>query len=83
LPTCPAVITSQAAVAAIGLAAVFLPQLLRSVVPIGRYLPTSILEWALLTGAGQSPGFATPISWAVTILALVIFATRRMERMEL
>jgi ABC-type transport system involved in multi-copper enzyme maturation permease subunit len=76
-------VTSQAAVAAIGLAAVFLPQLLGSVVPIAPYLPTSILEWAVLAGAGQSPGFATPISWAVTILALVIFAAWRMERMEL
>jgi ABC-type transport system involved in multi-copper enzyme maturation permease subunit len=77
------VVTSQAAVAAIGLAAVFLPQLLGTVVPIGPYLPTSILEWALLTGAGQSPGFVTPVSWAVTILLLVGFAVQRMERMEL
>jgi hypothetical protein len=36
-----------------------------------------------LTGAGQSPGLATPISWALTILVLVVFATRRMERLEL
>jgi ABC-type transport system involved in multi-copper enzyme maturation permease subunit len=77
------VVTSQAAVAAIGLAAVFLPQLIGAVVPIGPYLPTSILEWMLLTGAGQSPGFVTPLSWAITILLLTVFATRRMERLEL
>ena len=39
------VVTSQAAVAAIGLAAVFLPQVLGAVVPVGPYLPTAILEW--------------------------------------
>jgi ABC-type transport system involved in multi-copper enzyme maturation permease subunit len=77
------VVTSQAAVAAIGLAAIFLPMVLAGVIPIGPYLPTSIMEWALLTGAGQSPGFVTPISWAVTVLVLVLFATNRMERMEL
>jgi ABC-type transport system involved in multi-copper enzyme maturation permease subunit len=77
------VISSQAAVAAIGLGAVFLPQLIGAAIPIGPYLPTSILEWTILTGAGQSPGFVTPISWAVTILLLALFATRRMERLEL
>jgi ABC-type transport system involved in multi-copper enzyme maturation permease subunit len=77
------VVTSQAAVAAIGLAAIFLPMVVSGIVPIGPYLPTSIMEWALLTGAGQSPGLVTPISWAVTVLVLVLFATRRMERMDL
>jgi ABC-type transport system involved in multi-copper enzyme maturation permease subunit len=77
------VVTSQAAVAAIGLAMIFLPMVLAGIVPIGPYLPTSIMEWALLTGAGQSPGFVTLISWALTVLVLVAFSANRMERMDL
>jgi ABC-type transport system involved in multi-copper enzyme maturation permease subunit len=77
------VITSQAAVAAIGLAAIFRPMVLAGIVPIGPYLPTSIMEWALLTGAGQSAGFVTPIVWAITVLVLVGLSFRQMERMEL
>ncbi len=77
------IVTSQAAVAAIGLAAVFLPQVLGAIVPIGPYLPTSILEWTLVTASGQSAELATPIVWAATVVFLVVFAARRMERMDL
>jgi hypothetical protein len=77
------IVTSQAAVAAIGLAAVFLPQVLGAIVPIGPYLPTSILEWTLVTASGQSAELATPIVWAATVVFLVAFAARRMERMDL
>jgi ABC-type transport system involved in multi-copper enzyme maturation permease subunit len=77
------IVTSQAAVAAIGLAAVFLPQVLGAIVPIGPYLPTSILEWTLVLASGQSAEVATPIVWAATVVFLVAFAARRMEHMDL
>ena len=54
-----------------------------AVVPIEAYLPTSILGWSLAVATGQAPGVATLVSWSVTLVALVAFALRRMERMEL
>ncbi|HET9497575.1 MAG TPA: ABC transporter permease subunit [Candidatus Limnocylindria bacterium] len=77
------VITSQAAVAAIGLAAVFLPAVVGAVIPVAPYLPTSILEWTLLTASGQEAGFATPISWAASVVLLVVFAAWRMGQLDL
>jgi ABC-type transport system involved in multi-copper enzyme maturation permease subunit len=76
------VVPSQAAVAAIGLGAMFFPQLLGVVVP-PQLMPTSILQWTLLTAAGEAAGFTTPIAWAVSVAALVGFAVWRMERLEL
>ena len=77
------VVTSQAAVAAIGLGVLFLPQLVGALLPIAEYLPTSILEWSLKVASGQPAGPATPVSWALTVAALVAFSLGRMERMEL
>lgn len=76
------VVPSQAAVAAIAIAVLFLPQLLGLVVP-AQLLPTSILDWTMQLAAGGSPGFATPVSWAITLVVLGLLATRRMERLEL
>lgn len=76
------IVPSQAAVAAIGLATMFLPQMLGLVVP-AAVLPTSILEWSILVGVGEPAPIATPIAWAVAVVALVAFAVRRMERLEL
>jgi ABC-type transport system involved in multi-copper enzyme maturation permease subunit len=73
--------TSQAAVAGITLAVSFLPQVLGLVVPL-ELLPTSILEWSLAS-SGQPGGFITPAVWAVSVMALVLLATRRLERLEL
>jgi ABC-type transport system involved in multi-copper enzyme maturation permease subunit len=77
------VVTSQAAVAAIGLSVLFLPQLIGALLPIAEYLPTSILEWSLKVASGQPAGFVTPLSWGLSVAALVAFSLRRMERMEL
>jgi ABC-2 type transport system permease protein len=76
------VFTSQAAVAGITLAVMFVPQVLGLVVPL-ELLPTSILEWSLVAASGQPAGVLTPVVWAATVTALVLFATRRLERMEL
>jgi ABC-type transport system involved in multi-copper enzyme maturation permease subunit len=77
------VVTSQAAVAAIAIGFIFLPQLIGVVVPGTELLPQSILQWSILTAAGESAGVVTLISWVATIAALVAFSTRRMERLEL
>jgi ABC-type transport system involved in multi-copper enzyme maturation permease subunit len=76
------VITSQAAVAAIAIGVMFLPQLLGLVMPI-EALPTSVLQWALFAAAGEPAGLVTPIGWATTMVVLVAVSLHRMERMEL
>lgn len=75
-------VASQAAVAAIGLGAMFLPQLLGLVIP-AAFLPTSILQWTVLVGVGEPAGVVTPISWAIAMAILVLVSLRRMERLEL
>ena len=74
--------TSQAAVAATAIGAMFMPQLLGLVVP-PQFLPTSILPWTMMVATGEPAGVATPIVWAGTIAILIAFSLRRMERMEL
>ena len=74
--------TSQAAVAGTTLAVMFLPQVLGLVIPL-ELLPTSILEWSLAAASGQPAGLLTPVVWAVAASALVLIATRRLERLEL
>ena len=78
------VISNQAAVAAIGFAVFFLPQILVSLLPvdISPFLPTSIMAWAIGLVVGADVGFVTPIAWAVSVVALAGFASWRMERME-
>ena len=76
------VVTSQAAVAAIAIGVMFLPQLLGLLVP-PQFLPTSILQWTLMVAVGEPAGIVTPIVWAITMAALVAFSLQRMERMEL
>lgn len=76
-------VTSQAAVAGIALGFMFLPQLIGLVLPSMELMPQSILMWSIATAVGQPAGFLTPLIWAITILALVAFSFRRMERMEL
>jgi ABC-type transport system involved in multi-copper enzyme maturation permease subunit len=76
------VVTSQAAVAAIAIGAMFAPQLLGLVVP-AEWLPTSILPWTLMMATGEAAGWTTPLVWALTIAMLVGFSLWRMEVMEL
>lgn len=77
------VVTSQAAVAGIAIGFIFLPQFLGLVVPNMELLPQSILQWSLMTAVGEPASIVTPIAWAVTVVALVAFSVRRMERLEL
>ena len=79
-----AVISNQAAVAAIGFAVFFLPQILVSLVPIDiePFLPTSIMGWAIGLAGGADVGLVTPIVWLMSVGALAAFASWRMERME-
>jgi ABC-type transport system involved in multi-copper enzyme maturation permease subunit len=78
------VVANQAAVAAIGFVVFFLPQLLASLLPvdISAVLPSSILNWAISPVIGAEMGIVTPIAWAVSVIALVGFATWRMDRLE-
>ena len=78
------VVSNQAAVAAIGFVVFFLPQLLAGLLPvdISPVLPSSILTWALSPVIGAEMGIVTPIAWAVSLIALVGFASWRMERLE-
>ena len=77
------IVSSQAAVAGIAIGFIFLPQFLGVIVPSTEFLPQSILQWSMLTAAGESAGIVTVVSWAVTVVALVAIAMRRMERLEL
>ena len=81
--TASTVVTSQAAVAAIAIGTMFLPQLLGLIVPSAEFLPTSILQWSILAGVEGGVGFITPVSWGIAVTALVVFSVRRMQRMEL
>ena len=76
-------INSQAGVAGVAFAILFLPQLIGGILPITEYLPTQILAWTIGTIMGQPAGWATPVSWLVTVAALATFSMWRMERMEL
>ncbi len=78
------VLSNQAAVAAIGFAVLFLPQIVVGVLPvdIGPFLPTSIMGWAVGLALGADTGFITPIAWAVSVVALAAFAWWRMDRLE-
>ena len=73
---------SQAAVAAIGIGVLALPGIVSSIVPIGDYLPTSILDWTIGVVSGQPVSWATPVAWVVSITLLLGVAARRVDRME-
>lgn len=79
-----AVVSNQAAVAAIGFGVFFLPQILVSLVPVdlAPFLPTSIMGWAIGLAGGADVGLVTPIVWLVSVGGLAAFASWRMERME-
>jgi ABC-type multidrug transport system permease subunit len=76
-------VTSQAAVAGITLAVLSVAPMLAAVLPDPLLMPTSILDWAVRLGVGAQAGFLSIVSWAVTLVALIAFSLRRMERMEL
>jgi ABC-type transport system involved in multi-copper enzyme maturation permease subunit len=76
-------VNSQAGVASIAVAVAFVPTVITGILPVGEFLPTSIIGWAMGLAAGQAVGFITPISWAVTTVVLALMAVRRMEQLEL
>ncbi len=78
------VVSNQAAVAAIGFVVFSMPQLLAGLIPvdISPVLPSSILAWALSPVVGAEMAVVTPIAWAVSLIALVGFASWRMDRLE-
>jgi ABC-type transport system involved in multi-copper enzyme maturation permease subunit len=78
-------VSNQAAVAGIGFGVVFLVPLLAGLVPlpIAPFLPTSILDWSIGLAMGAPVGFATPLVWAASIVALGAIAVARLERQEL
>jgi ABC-type transport system involved in multi-copper enzyme maturation permease subunit len=78
------VVSNQAAVASIGFAVLLLPPMLAGMLPVdvSPVLPSSILPWALSPVIGAEMGFVTPIAWAVSVIALVGFASLRMDRIE-
>jgi ABC-type transport system involved in multi-copper enzyme maturation permease subunit len=75
-------VTSQAAVAAIAIGVMFLPQVLGLLVP-PEFMPTSILAWTMLAAAGEPAGLVTPLVWFVTMAVLLAVSLRQMEGMEL
>jgi ABC-type transport system involved in multi-copper enzyme maturation permease subunit len=77
------VVTSQAAVAAITLAVLWFAPMVGGLLPDPTVMPWAILDWSVRVGVGQPASFIAPISCAVTIVALIGFSLRRMERMEL
>ena len=77
------VVTSQAAVAAITLAVLWFAPMLGGLLPDPTVMPWAILDWSVRLGVGQPASMIAPISWAVTVGALIAISLRRMERMEL
>jgi ABC-2 type transport system permease protein len=79
------VISNQPAVAAIGFAVFFLPQLIVGFLPadVAAFLPTSMMGWAIGLAAGADVGFVTPIALVASIVGLAAFASWRMGKMEL
>lgn len=77
------VVTSQAAVAAITLGVLWFAPMLGAFLPDPTVMPWAILDWSVRLGVSQPASFIAPISWAVTVGALIAFSLRRMERMEL
>jgi ABC-type transport system involved in multi-copper enzyme maturation permease subunit len=79
------VLPGQPAIAAVGFMVFALVPILVSLIPlpVGPFLPTSILQWSMATAAGQSVGLVTPLAWAIGTALVVAFALRRMSRMEL
>lgn len=76
-------VPNQAAVAAIGLAVMFVPDLLTGVLPTLRSVfPTSMLPWTLGLAMGQDVPWETPLAWAIGIAVLAFISVRRLEATE-
>jgi ABC-2 type transport system permease protein len=76
-------VTSQAAVGAIALGVLWFAPMVGGFLPDPTVMPWAILDWAVMVGVGQPVGFIAPVSWVLTVAALIAISLRRMERMEL
>jgi ABC-type transport system involved in multi-copper enzyme maturation permease subunit len=76
-------VMSQAAVAGITFTVMAVAPMLAQALPDPTVMPTAILVWAIKLGAGESVNQLSLIGWAVTMVALVGFSLRRMDRLEL
>lgn len=77
------VVTSQAAVGAIALGVLWFAPMLGGFLPDPTVMPWATLDWSVMVGVGQPVSFIAPISWALTVAALIAISLRRMERMDL
>lgn len=76
-------IGSTAGIAAVAMAVLFVPQLLGGMVPsITELLPTSIGQWAHAAVMGEPAPLSIPISWLVSMPAVVIGAKLVFDRQE-
>ena len=78
LPGQPAIVATGFAVFALAPVVVGLVPL-----PVGPFLPTSILAWSVGAATGADVGWVTPIAWAAGTGGIVALAVRRMGRLEL
>ena len=76
-------VTSQAAVGAIALGVLWFAPMLGAFLPDPTVMPWAILDWSVRLGVGEQASFFAPISWVLTVVALIAISLRRMERMEL
>jgi hypothetical protein len=77
-------IKTTAGVAGVAFAVMFVPQLLGGLAPIVAELsPTSIGTWAVSAAKGEPASMLTPISWAISMIVLLVGAKLVFERQEL
>ena len=78
------VVSSIAAVASIGVAALVVPTMLGGLVPaIVPVLPTSIFSWVVVAATGGPLTPVTPITWGLSLALLLALGRHRLGRMEL
>ena len=80
------VVPGQPAIVAIGLGILFLVPVVAGLLPVDvmPYLPTSILDWTIGLAARPGRGLASRRSRGlIGTVAVIAFAIRRMERIEL
>jgi len=78
------VVSSTAAVASIGVAALVASTMLGGLVPaIVPVLPTSIFSWVVVVATGGPLSLVTPIAWSLGVTLLLALGRYRLERMEL
>ncbi len=79
------VVPGQPAIVAVGFGVFALAPMLAGLIPlpIEPFLPTSILGWSAAVATGADVPWFTPIAWAAWTGLLVVFALRRIERIEL